>query len=178
MHLQLSWIEHGPPTPGVASSNLAWGAIFVVRKSYNRQKAQDIAYLVLFCYYILCFCRWTKSLNLTAAFRRFFQKTGLELTTYRFCSIGYYNFIIIFKREQVYRCSHREFFHINIDKYSALYLASKASALLLDLFIYLLYNNRAINSNLTKAVSNFQEVLLMKAEESIVTHDLLRIVSV
>ena len=26
--------------------------IFVVRKSYNRQKAQDIAYLVLFCYYI------------------------------------------------------------------------------------------------------------------------------
>ena len=77
-----------------------------------------------------------------------------------------------------YRCSHREFFHINIDKYSALYLASKASALLLDLFIYLLYNNRAINSNLTKAVSNFQEVLLMKAEESIVTHDLLRIVSV
>ena len=79
--------------------------IFVVRKSYNRQKAQDIAYLVLFCYYILCFCRWTKSLNLTAAFRRFFQKTGLELTTYRFCSIGYYNFIIIFKREQVFRFS-------------------------------------------------------------------------
>lgn len=35
-----------------------------------------------------------------------------------------------------------------------------------------------INKNLTKAVSNFQEVLLMKAEESIVTHDLLRIVSV
>ena len=79
--------------------------IFVVRKSYNRQKAQDIAYLVLFCYYILCFCRWTKSLNLTAAFRRFFQKTGLELTTYRFYSIGYYNFIIIFKREQVFRFS-------------------------------------------------------------------------
>ena len=22
MHLELSWIEHGPPTPGVASSNL------------------------------------------------------------------------------------------------------------------------------------------------------------
>lgn len=79
--------------------------IFVVRKSYNRQKAQDIAYLVLFCYYILCFCRWTKSLNVTAAFRRFFQKTGLELTTYRFYSIGYYNFIIIFKREQVFRFS-------------------------------------------------------------------------
>ena len=88
----------------VGSSPTA-GTIFVVRKSYNRQKAQDIAYLVLFCYYILCFCRWTKSLNLTAAFRRFFQKTGLELTTYRFCSIGYYNFIIIFKREQVFRFS-------------------------------------------------------------------------
>ena len=37
----------------VASSNLAISSIFVVRKSYNRQKAQDIAYLVLFCYYIL-----------------------------------------------------------------------------------------------------------------------------
>ena len=61
--------------------NVYFSVIFVVRKSYNRQKAQDIAYLVLFCYYILCFCRWTKSLNLTAAFRRFFQKTGLELTT-------------------------------------------------------------------------------------------------
>ena len=141
-------------------------------------KKHKILRILCFFYYISCFCHRTKSLNLTAAFRHFFQKTGLELTTYRFCSIGYYNFIIIFKREQVYRCSHREFFHINIDKYSALYLASKASALLLVLFIYLLYNNRAINSNLTKAVSNFQEVLLMKAEESIVTHDLLRIVSV
>ena len=89
----------------VTGSNPVSSSIFVVRKSYNRQKAQDIAYLVLFCYYILCFCRWTKSLNLTAAFRRFFQKTGLELTTYRFCSIGHYNFIIIFKREQVFRFS-------------------------------------------------------------------------
>ena len=89
----------------VVGSNPIASTIFVVRKSYNRQKAQDIAYLVLFCYYILWFCRWTKSLNLTAAFRRFFQKTGLELTTYRFCSIGYYNFIIIFKREQVFRFS-------------------------------------------------------------------------
>ena len=70
-----------------AGSSPVIRTIFVVRKSYNTQKAQDIAYLVLFCYYILCFCRWTKSLNLTAAFRRFFQKTGLELTTYRFCSI-------------------------------------------------------------------------------------------
>ena len=98
-------VEHLTVNQGVTGSSPVGGAIFVVRKSYNRQKAQDIAYLVLFCYYILCFCRWTKSLNLTAAFRRFFQKTGLELTTYRFCSIGYYNFIIIFKREQVFRFS-------------------------------------------------------------------------
>ena len=98
-------VEHVLGKDEVAGSNPAISSIFVVRKSYNRQKAQDIAYLVLFCYYILCFCRWTKSLNLTAAFRRFFQKTGLELTTYRFCSIGYYNFIIIFKREQVFRFS-------------------------------------------------------------------------
>ena len=89
----------------IKSAILGNADIFVVRKSYNRQKAQDIAYLVLFCYYILCFCRWTKSLNLTATFWRFWGKTGLELTTYRFCSIGYYNFIIIFKREQVFRFS-------------------------------------------------------------------------
>ncbi len=76
----------------VAGSSPASSSIFVVRKSYNTQKAQDIAYLVLFCYYILCFCRWTKSLNLTAAFWHFFQKTGLELTTYRFCSIGVLQF--------------------------------------------------------------------------------------
>ncbi len=37
----------------VTSSTLVISTIFVVRKSYNRQKAQDIAYLVLFCYYIL-----------------------------------------------------------------------------------------------------------------------------
>ncbi len=37
----------------VVGSSPTGGAIFVVRKSYNRQKAQDIAYLVLFCYYIL-----------------------------------------------------------------------------------------------------------------------------
>lgn len=51
-----------------------------------------------------------------------------------------------------FRSSHREFFHINIDKYSALYLASKASAFLLYLFIYVLYNNRAINSNLQGSI--------------------------
>ena len=62
-------------------------AIFVVRKSYNRQKVQVTRVSCAFCYYILCFYRRTKSLNLRAAFWRFFQKTGLELTTYRFCSI-------------------------------------------------------------------------------------------
>lgn len=165
-------------TQTMFATNPASPPSLLYEKATTDKKAQVTRVSCAFCYYILCFCRWTKSLNLTAAFRRFLGKTGLEITTYRFCSIGYYNFIIIFKREQVYRCSHREFFHINIDKYSALYLASKASALLLYLFIYLLYNNRAINSNLTKAVSNFQEVLLMKTEESIVTHDLLRIVSV
>ena len=36
-----------------AGSSPVQGTIFVVRKSYNSQKAQDIAYLVLFCYYIL-----------------------------------------------------------------------------------------------------------------------------
>ena len=87
MNKGIERIPFAPVNPSVVSSSLTGAAIFVVRKSYNRQKAQDIAYLVLFCYYILCFCRWTKSLNLTAAFRRFFQKTGLELTTYRFCSI-------------------------------------------------------------------------------------------
>ena len=105
LFLVSSAVEHPAVNRRVVGSNPTRGAIFVVRKSYNSQKAQDTQYLVLFCYYILCFCRWTKSLNLTAAFRRFFQKTGLELTTYRFCSIGYYNFIIIFKREQVFRFS-------------------------------------------------------------------------
>ena len=38
---------------GNSGSNPDGVTIFVVRKSYNRQKAQDIAYLVLFCYYIL-----------------------------------------------------------------------------------------------------------------------------
>ena len=36
----------------IKSAILGNADIFVVRKSYNRQKAQDIAYLVLFCYYI------------------------------------------------------------------------------------------------------------------------------
>ena len=46
-------VEHVLGKDEVAGSNPAISSIFVVRKSYNRQKAQDIAYLVLFCYYIL-----------------------------------------------------------------------------------------------------------------------------
>ena len=46
-------VEHAAVNRGVVGSSPTGGAIFVVRKSYNRQKAQDSAYLVLFCYYIL-----------------------------------------------------------------------------------------------------------------------------
>lgn len=53
----LSWLEHTVHIREVTGSSPVASTIFVVRKSYNRQKAQDIAYLVLFCYYILCFCR-------------------------------------------------------------------------------------------------------------------------
>ena len=62
----------------IKSAILGNADIFVVRKSYNTQKAQDIAYLVLFCCYILCFCCRTKSLKLTAAFWRFFEKQVLN----------------------------------------------------------------------------------------------------
>ena len=47
-------VEHVLGKDEVTGSNPVSSSIFVVRKSYNRQKAQDIAYLVLFCYYILC----------------------------------------------------------------------------------------------------------------------------
>lgn len=49
----LSWLEHTVHIREVTGSSPVASTIFVVRKSYNRQKAQDIAYLVLFCYYIL-----------------------------------------------------------------------------------------------------------------------------
>ena len=72
-------------------------------KATTDKKHKIPTYLVLFCMLILCFCRWTKSLNLTAAFRRFLGKTGLELTTYRFCSIRVLQFYNNFyKREQVF----------------------------------------------------------------------------
>lgn len=40
----------------IVSSSPVILTIYVVRKSYNNEKAQDIVYLVLFHYYILCFC--------------------------------------------------------------------------------------------------------------------------
>lgn len=42
--------------------------IFVVRKSYKTQKAQDLVGLVLFCYHILWFAPFAEYLNLGAAF--------------------------------------------------------------------------------------------------------------
>ncbi len=52
----------------VASSNLAISSIFVVRKSYKTEKAQDLVGLVLFCYHILWFAPFAEYLNLGAAF--------------------------------------------------------------------------------------------------------------
>ncbi len=52
----------------VASSNLAISSIFVVRKSYKTEKAQDLVGLVLFCYHILWFAHFAEYLNLGAAF--------------------------------------------------------------------------------------------------------------
>ena len=48
-------VEHAAVNRSVDSSSLPGAAIFVVRKSYNRQKAQDIAYLVLFLLLYLVF---------------------------------------------------------------------------------------------------------------------------
>ena len=73
--------EHLTVNQGVTGSSPVGGAIFVVRKSYKTEKAQDIVVLCFFVVYILCFCCWTKSLNSGAAFCPIFQKTGLELTT-------------------------------------------------------------------------------------------------
>ena len=49
-------------------TNPTRGAIFVVRKSYKTQKAQDLVGLVLFCHYILRFAHFAEYLNLGAAF--------------------------------------------------------------------------------------------------------------
>ena len=52
----------------VVGSSPTGGAIFVVRKSYKTQKAQDLVGLVLFCCYILWFAPFAEYLNLGAAF--------------------------------------------------------------------------------------------------------------
>lgn len=53
-------------------SILSRSAIFVVRKSYNTQKAQDLVGFVLFCCYILWFAHLAEYLNSGAAFQYFF----------------------------------------------------------------------------------------------------------
>ena len=50
-------------------------------KKLQNTKAQDLAGLVLFCYYILRFAPFAEYLNLRAVFCPAFQKTGFELTT-------------------------------------------------------------------------------------------------
>ena len=65
----------------IKSAILGNADIFVVRKSYKTEKAQDIVVLCFFVVYILCFRGRAKSLNSGAAFCPIFQKTGLELTT-------------------------------------------------------------------------------------------------
>ena len=62
----------------VVGSNPVASTIFVVRKGYNLEKAQDLVDFVLFLYYILCFVAFAKSLYLTTAFCLFFQKRGFE----------------------------------------------------------------------------------------------------
>ena len=62
----------------VVGSNPVASTIFVVRKSYKTQKAQDLVDLVLFCYYILRFAHFAEYLNSGAAFQHFFQKRGFE----------------------------------------------------------------------------------------------------
>ena len=43
-------------------------AIFVVRKNYKTEKAQDLLNLVLFCYHILWFASFAEYLNSGVAF--------------------------------------------------------------------------------------------------------------
>jgi len=52
----------------IKSAILGNADIFVVRKSYKTQKAQDLVGLVLFCCYILWFAHLAEYLNLGAAF--------------------------------------------------------------------------------------------------------------
>lgn len=52
----------------IKSAILGNADIFVVRKSYKTEKAQDLVGLVLFCYHILWFAPFAEYLNLGAAF--------------------------------------------------------------------------------------------------------------
>ena len=80
-------VEHLTVNQGVTGSSPVGGAIFVVRKSYNTQKAQDIAYLVLFVLLYLVFLLSDKIFKINSCILALFRKTGLELTSYPFCLI-------------------------------------------------------------------------------------------
>ena len=56
------------PVGDHAGSSPVIRTIFVVRKSYKTQKAQDLVGLVLFCCYILWFAHLAEYLNLGATF--------------------------------------------------------------------------------------------------------------
>ena len=68
MYKGFARVPFAPVNPSVVSSSLTGAAIFVVRKSYKTQKAQDLVGLVLFCYHILWFAHFAEYLNLGAAF--------------------------------------------------------------------------------------------------------------
>ena len=61
-------VEHSLHMRGVTGSSPVVSTIFVVRKSYKTQKAQDLVGLVLFCYHILWFAPFAEYLNFRAAF--------------------------------------------------------------------------------------------------------------
>ena len=58
----------------VVGSNPVASTIFVVRKSYNRQKAQDIAYLVLFVLLYLVFLLSDKIFEINSCILTYFSK--------------------------------------------------------------------------------------------------------
>ena len=66
--LDSSAAEHPAVNRRVVGSNPTRGAIFVVRKSYKIEKAQDLVGRVLFCYYILWFAPFAEYLNSGATF--------------------------------------------------------------------------------------------------------------
>ena len=61
-------VEHVLGKDEVTGSSPVSSSIFVVRKSYKTQKAQDLVCLVLFCCHILWFAPFAEYLNLGAAF--------------------------------------------------------------------------------------------------------------